>query len=245
MDSNYLGPLILSYRQKDLLCYVFHAQGYHDAIKVYYGCAFFYFVSRPLVYHIGSASFDEIAKSPVLLNNLKAQMVKLLDSTGAIDKFEKHGIYLAGKMYLTPTTAYVLGEKKSVKYSPSFPPDPSCFYGKDYASVQKTYESLALAHFEKRVAYYEPLMGIKTFEKVGLSDAIDYIGRNSIRAHKIILNKALYAFRSQVGDAVVVHELAHCLEANHSKSFYDIVLKYCPDYYRLENIILSGSFEAF
>ncbi len=34
----------------------------------------------------------------------------------------------------------------------------------------------------------------------------------------------------EIMDYVIVHELAHMLEANHSKQFWAIVARYCPDY---------------
>jgi len=37
----------------------------------------------------------------------------------------------------------------------------------------------------------------------------------------------------EVFDAVVVHELAHRIELNHSPAFYAVVRKHCPDYDRL------------
>ncbi len=34
----------------------------------------------------------------------------------------------------------------------------------------------------------------------------------------------------EVQDYIVIHELAHLREMNHSKNFWDIVSTYCPDY---------------
>lgn len=46
----------------------------------------------------------------------------------------------------------------------------------------------------------------------------------------ITLNIQLYEYPVEELDYVIVHELAHLLEANHSASFWKIVEKYIPDY---------------
>ena len=38
----------------------------------------------------------------------------------------------------------------------------------------------------------------------------------------------------EVRESVVVHELCHLKEMNHSSRFYEEVYRYCPDYDRLK-----------
>lgn len=47
----------------------------------------------------------------------------------------------------------------------------------------------------------------------------------------------LIMFENNVVDAVVVHELCHIKEANHSKKFWNIVYRYIPNYKDLNNWI--------
>ena len=47
----------------------------------------------------------------------------------------------------------------------------------------------------------------------------------------------LMRYDEEVIDYVVIHELAHIIQHNHSKKFYDIVKKYCPEYKKTENKI--------
>ena len=58
-------------------------------------------------------------------------------------------------------------------------------------------------------------------------------------SHKngIILNINLLKFPIEVIEYVVVHELAHIKEKNHSKKFWDLVEKYSPEYKKCEKIL--------
>ena len=50
----------------------------------------------------------------------------------------------------------------------------------------------------------------------------------------IILNTNLMKFPIKVIEYVVIHELAHIMHKNHSKQFWSLVEKYCPNYKELE-----------
>ncbi|MGA1931198.1 M48 family metallopeptidase [Arcobacter sp. YIC-464] len=52
-------------------------------------------------------------------------------------------------------------------------------------------------------------------------------------------NTMLCKFPLEVMEYVVIHELAHIKHKNHSKKFWDLVLKYCPDYKRREALLKS------
>ena len=48
--------------------------------------------------------------------------------------------------------------------------------------------------------------------------------------HNVTLNLELFRYNIECLDYVIVHELAHFLEPNHSKRFWKVVEKYCPNY---------------
>ncbi|MEE3342780.1 MAG: M48 family metallopeptidase [Bacilli bacterium] len=48
--------------------------------------------------------------------------------------------------------------------------------------------------------------------------------------NNVTLNKELYKYNIECLDYVIVHELSHFIEPNHSKSFWNIVSKYYPNY---------------
>lgn len=82
----------------------------------------------------------------------------------------------------------------------------------------------------ERVAYYAPLVGVS-------------VGTITIRCQKTLwgsctskgnlnFNCLLMLAPPEVLDSVVVHELCHRKEMNHSQRFYDAVLRVMPDYHR-------------
>ena len=51
----------------------------------------------------------------------------------------------------------------------------------------------------------------------------------------ITLNTELFKYDIECLDYVVIHELSHLVHANHSKEFWNVVGKYCPNYKILRN----------
>jgi hypothetical protein len=52
---------------------------------------------------------------------------------------------------------------------------------------------------------------------------------------KLSFNYRLMRFRKEVIDYVIIHELCHRKEMNHSKKFWNLVEEYCPDYKKLKS----------
>jgi predicted metal-dependent hydrolase len=109
--------------------------------------------------------------------------------------------------------------------------------------IQGYLKKKALPIFEDRVAYFEKLMGIKNPYKVRARAMKSRYGVNSKATHSITLSTTLIHYSLSIIDAVVVHELAHHYQWNHSKEFYAIVLRYCPDYKALHEKLRKGIYE--
>ena len=52
----------------------------------------------------------------------------------------------------------------------------------------------------------------------------------NIRNHNVTLNIELSKYDMDCLDYVIVHELSHFIHHNHSKSFWNLVEKYYPNY---------------
>lgn len=85
----------------------------------------------------------------------------------------------------------------------------------------------------RRVAHYAPLLGLRP----------DQVGRITIRCQKtrwgscsskgnLNFNCLLMLTPPEVIDSIVVHELCHLKEMNHSMRFYEEVLRVYPEYHK-------------
>ena len=95
-------------------------------------------------------------------------------------------------------------------------------------AVSHWYHREAEQFFAQRVAHYAPLLKVVPRE-VKLSEAKTQWG--SCTAHgSVRLNVQLIKLPERLIDYVVVHELAHLRELNHSAAFWQVVESICPDY---------------
>ena len=73
------------------------------------------------------------------------------------------------------------------------------------------------------------LMGTEIYD-VKLRKMKSEWGNCSYEKKDLTFNTYLYYMSEKFIEAIVVHEVAHIFVPNHSKKFYDLVLKYLPDY---------------
>ena len=89
-------------------------------------------------------------------------------------------------------------------------------------------KALARDAFIERACRYARPMGV-TFTRIRLSSAKTRWGSCSPRGN-LSFNWRLIRAPVQILDYVVVHELAHLTEANHSPRFWKKVEEFCPNY---------------
>lgn len=90
------------------------------------------------------------------------------------------------------------------------------------------YKNQALEVLPDRVNHYASAMGLSP-KKVSIRKAETRWGSCS-RAGNINFSSRLVMAPREIIDSVVVHELAHLAHHNHSKSFYQLVEKFYPNY---------------
>ncbi|MBI4294334.1 MAG: M48 family metallopeptidase [Betaproteobacteria bacterium] len=92
--------------------------------------------------------------------------------------------------------------------------------------------SRALALFQERLAHFAAALGVP-LPSLGLSKARTRWGSCQAKGRggaRVLLNWRLYHLPPRLIDYVVVHELAHLKQLNHSPRFWAVVASAVPDY---------------
>lgn len=135
---------------------------------------------------------------------------------------------------------YLFGNKYDLSYPGriSISNYPDIIY-KSLPELKKKLKPIFTKIITERVRYYELLMGAPTY-KVTVREMKSRYGSNSKYTKHMNFAFILIHYSMPIIDSVVVHELAHIFVYNHSKKFYDVVYKYCPDYDKYRKMLIKG-----
>ena len=138
---------------------------------------------------------------------------------------------------------YILGYKVAISDSGeiAFSNGERIVY-KDCEDMDKKLKKWFLKYMKNREIYYENLMGLKGPYKVHVKKMTTRYGSNSLQTRSVSYSMVLLHYSPEIIDSVIVHELAHDKERNHSKAFYNVVYKYCPNYDALHKRLRKGEF---
>lgn len=136
---------------------------------------------------------------------------------------------------------YILGHKydKNLGYIPFS--DGSKLVYEDETDLKKKLKKWFKDYITKRNRMYEKMMGAYE-NKISVRDMSTRYGSNTPKNHSIRYSLVLMHFSSDVIDAIIVHELAHCFIRGHGKDFYKLVYQYCPNYDKLHYRLRKGIF---
>lgn len=99
----------------------------------------------------------------------------------------------------------------------------------DYAN----YKDQALVLAEKRIEYFNKIYGFK-FNKINIKNQKTRWGSCS-RKGNLNFNYKIALLPERLADYIIVHELCHLKEFNHSQKFWNLVAKIMPDYADIKN----------
>ena len=125
---------------------------------------------------------------------------------------------------------YILGEKVEAEFE-------------DDKEREKYLKKRLLKVVEERVRCYEKEMGVFPPYKVRVEKMSSRYGSNSKKTHSLCFAASLVHYPVEIIDSVVVHELAHHYVFDHSQKFYNVVLKYCPEYKSLHTRLRKRMYE--
>lgn len=94
--------------------------------------------------------------------------------------------------------------------------------------LEAWYRWAARELFTRRVEFYAEKMGV-SYEKIFIKKLKSRWGSCSVRKN-LNFNLCVVMAPLEVIDYIVIHELAHLKEMNHSRQFWGIVETYCPEF---------------
>ena len=138
---------------------------------------------------------------------------------------------------------YLYGQFHELNYPGKITVDGKELSFKDNDDLLLKLKPLFREFMTNRVKYYSDLMNVPQY-KVRVQNMKSRYGSNSKQTKTLNFNLQLIHYEVGVIDSVIVHELAHILVFNHSKQFYDVVYKYCPDYQKYRKMLNKGIYHA-
>ncbi len=107
-------------------------------------------------------------------------------------------------------------------------------------AIKEFLKEITLDYIMVRQRDYETLLEIPE-HKIEVGDRTSYWGINYGNKRKIIYSSSLGHYSQKIIDYVIVHELAHYKESNHSKAFWDQVRLYMPNYLEIRKRLKANS----
>ena len=137
---------------------------------------------------------------------------------------------------------YLLGVKIEIKESSEISfSDGSKIVYKNKEDLDKKLKAFFLKYVTKMTEYYISIMNLPTY-KVKVKNMKSRYGSNSAQTKTISYSTTLLHYSHEIIDSVVVHEVSHIVEYNHSKAFWNVVYKYCPNYDKYRKKLIRGEF---
>lgn len=158
-----------------------------------------------------------------------------------LDKFAEKLIKTSAKeSAINDKYIYLFGYKYDLSYPGriSISNYPEIVYN-SLDELKKKLKPIFTKIITERVKYYESLMNLPSY-KVVVREMKSRYGSNSRYTKHLNFAFSLIHYSMSIIDSVVVHELAHILVYDHSKKFYDVVYKYCPNYDVYRKMLIKG-----
>ena len=154
----------------------------------------------------------------IMLMNLLKKYAKGLIKEPRVD-LENHKIQILGEIiYSESHTFNILGHIVKVN-------DEEDFY--------KKIKPILHRYISNRVLELTKVMEVPILYKVRVQKMKSRLGSNSRATNTLNFTLKLIHFSKGAIDSVIIHELAHYFHFNHSRDFYNVVYKYCPNYDKL------------
>lgn len=124
--------------------------------------------------------------------------------------------------FITKKSRWVINKLEYFKNNPRpiFPPETK----KDYSAHKEGARGLV----QTRLEYFNQVYGFK-YNRVSIRNQKTRWGSCSIKGN-LNFNYKIASLPARLADYIIVHELCHLKELNHSVKFWDLVARMIPDY---------------
>ena len=179
-------------------------------------------------FHVSAPYFFTTKKD--ILNGLDKFAEKLIQGDKRGKATGEDFIYILGnKHHLSESGEIEIYEGRVLNY-------------KDKNDLEKKLKKWFLTLLEQRTRFFEEEMNIINPYKIRLRKMSSRYGSNSSHTHSISYSTVLIHYSLEIIDSVVIHELVHHYVRDHSRNFYNVVYKYCPNYNNLHRKLRKGEF---
>ena len=141
---------------------------------------------------------------------------------------------------------YIFGKKRILTTDPFFKENEKCFYySKNANDPIVKFKSDFLKYLKSHVVEMGAKFGIDlSMWKIRTGLFLSYYGVCFPQKKQLKFDFRLYSFRKEIIDSVIIHEICHTLESNHSNRFYSLVHSFCPNYDKLQDYLDRGIFDG-
>ena len=134
--------------------------------------------------------------------------------------------------------SYVFGQLTRTYKKPGKELSPSNVYVIQN-NKKVTLKKLLEDYINVKCKNFESMMGLGS-HVIHVKHLRAILGNNYTKRHVLNFNEKLIHFSMELIDSVILHELCHDYEANHSKRFYDLLNHYCPNYQAKRQKLVYG-----
>ncbi len=181
------------------------------------------------------------------LYNAKAKMVQRREENGQRPQqrlpFDGEHIYIWGQKL-----DVVFVDRAKSNHAQVFPGDRAIIYVRGElqpenaaAHVEALYRDHVLQVGQRLTEQWAKRMGVSC-SGLRVRTMKTRWGTCNVRTHTITYNTLLACYPPKCMEYIVVHELAHLLEANHSPRFHAIVERYLPDWRQTRQLLRTFKF---
>ena len=155
-----------------------------------------------------------------LLDDNKDVIIKMIDKNNKRQEKNEHFYYLGKKYDLVKIPTF-----KSVEV------DNNKIYYPNEKTLNNWYKKEMVNLFSERLnVNYNNFQENIPFPKLKIRTMKTRWGVCNRRDNSVTLNSELMKYEIDKLDYVIIHELSHFVHFNHSKEFWNVVSKYCPNY---------------